>query len=158
MYPILFVWRSLCRPACDQPVDGQQDYRAQGRYENGPEAYLRNPRASKEALYYETPHECSRYTDQDSDYYPPGVRPWHNPLGQYAGYEPDHYQRYYAYALSPPPHTFLTPTDDTRKRNITDAVLDATIVRFTPRPARINNFWSGLRSCQQTLQRRPHES
>ena len=26
----------------------------------------------------------------------------------------------------------LTPTDDTRKRNITDAVPDATIARFTP--------------------------
>src|SRR5918996_1146127 len=41
MYPTLFLWCSLYRPACDQPVDRQQDYRAQGCYENGPEAYLR---------------------------------------------------------------------------------------------------------------------
>ena len=105
MYPVLFVWCSLYRPACDQPVDRKQDYRAQGRYENGPEAYLRYPWPPEEALDNETAYECSRYTDQDSDYDSPGVRPWHNPLGQYAGYEPDHYQRYYAYALSPPPHT-----------------------------------------------------
>src|SRR5918997_3786179 len=52
---------------------------------------------------------------------------------------------------------YALPPDDTRKRNITDAVLDATIAHFTPRPTRINNFWSGLRSCQQTLQRGPHE-
>ena len=110
MYPVLFVWRSLYRPARYQPVDRQQDYRAQGRYENGPEAYLRYPWAPEEALDYETAYECSRYTDQDSDYDSPGVRPWHNPLGQYAGYEPYHYQRYYAYALSPPPNTLLTPT------------------------------------------------
>ena len=110
MYPVLLVWRSLCRPACYQPVDRQQDYRAQGRYENRPEAYLRYPRAPEEALYYETPYERSRYTDQDSDYYPARVRPWHNPLGQHTGYEPDHYQRHYTYALSPPPRTLLSPT------------------------------------------------
>ena len=110
MYPVLFVWRSLYRPARYQPVDRQQDYRAQGRYENGPEAYLRYPWAPEEALDYEPAYECSRYTDQDSDYDPPGVRPWHNPLGQHAGYEPDHYQRYDTYALSPPLHTLLTPT------------------------------------------------
>jgi hypothetical protein len=86
MYPVLLVWRSLCRPACYQPVDRQQDYRAKGRYENGPEAYLRDPRDPEEALHYETACECSRYTDQDSDYDPAGVRPWHNPLGQNAGY------------------------------------------------------------------------
>src|SRR5215203_3696218 len=110
MCSILSVLSSLYRPACDQPVDRQQDYRAQGRYENGPEAYLRYPWAPEEGLDYETAYKCSRYTDQDSDYDPPGVRSWHNPLGQHAGYEPDHYQRYYAYALSPPPHTLLTPT------------------------------------------------
>src|SRR5829696_6394975 len=102
MCSVLFALSSLGRPACDQPVDRQQDYRAEGRYENGPEAYLRYPWAPEEGLDYETAYECSRYTDQDSDYYSPGVRPWHNPLGQYAGDEPDHYQRYYAYALSPP--------------------------------------------------------
>lgn len=32
----------------------------------------------------------------------------------------------------------LLPPDDTRKRNITDAVPDATIARFTPEVARIN--------------------
>ena len=138
MCPILFVWCTLCRPACYQPVDRQQDYRAQGRYENGPQAYLRYPWAPEEALDYETAYECSRYTDQDSDYDSPGVRPWHNPLGQYAGYEPDHYQRYDAYALSPPRIHSLLPPDDTRKRNITDAVPDATIARFTPHTARIN--------------------
>jgi hypothetical protein len=143
MYPVLFAWRSLCRPACYQPVDRQQDYRAKGRYENGPEAYLRYPRAPEEALHYETAYECSRYTDQDSDYDPPWVRPWHNPLGQYAGYEPDHYQRYYAYALSPPRMHHLLPPDDTRKRNITDAVPEATIACFTPLPARINTCWLG---------------
>src|ERR687897_78591 len=110
MCSVLFVLFSLYRPACDQPVDRQQDYRAKGRYENGPEAYLRYPRAPEEALHYETACECSRYTDQDSDYDPAGVWPWHNPLGQNAGYESDHYQRHYAYALSPPPHTLLTPT------------------------------------------------
>jgi hypothetical protein len=143
IYPVLFVWRSLYRPACYQPVDCQQDYRAQGRYENGPEAYLRYPWAPEEALDYETAYECSRYTDQDSDYDSPGVRPWHNPLGQYAGYEPDHYQRYDAYALSPPRIHFLLLPDDTRKRNITDAVPDATIARFTPHPARINTCGPG---------------
>ena len=137
------MWRSLYRPARYQPVDRKQDYRSQGRYENGPEAYLRYPLAPEEALDDETAYECSRYTDQDSDYDSPGIRPWHNPLGQYAGYEPDHYQRYYAYALSPPPHTPLTPTDDTRKRNITDAVPDATIARFTPHLARINTCEPG---------------
>jgi hypothetical protein len=102
MYPVLYVRSSLYRPACYQPVDRKQDYRAEGRYEDGPEAYLRNPLAPEEALDYETAYECPRYTDQDSDYDPSGVRPWHNPLGQYAGYEPDHYQRYYAYALHLP--------------------------------------------------------
>src|SRR5918999_1433339 len=48
MYPVLFVWCSLYRPACYQPVDRKQDYRAQGRYENGPEAYLRYLRAPEE--------------------------------------------------------------------------------------------------------------
>src|ERR671920_72799 len=110
MYPVLYMWCSLYHPARYEPVDRQQDYRAQGRYENGPEAYLGYPRASKEALYDETPYECSRYADQDSDYDPPGVRPWHNPLGQYAGYEPDHYQRYDTYALSPPPRSLLAQT------------------------------------------------
>src|SRR5215211_3874429 len=110
MCSVLSVLSSLYRPACDQPVDREQDYRAQGRYETGPEAYLRYPWAPEEGLDYETAYKCSRYTDQDSDYDPPGVRSWHNPLGQHAGYEPDHYQRYYAYALSPPPHTLLTPT------------------------------------------------
>jgi hypothetical protein len=104
------MWCSLYRPACYQPVDRKQDYRAKGRYENGPEAYLRYPLAPEEALDYETAYECPRYTDQDSDYDSSGVRPWHNPLGQYAGYEPDRYQRYYAYAISPPPHTLLSPT------------------------------------------------
>jgi hypothetical protein len=110
MYPVLFVWRSLYRPARYQPVDRKQDYRSQGRYENRPEAYLRYPWPPEEALDQETAYECPRYADQDSDYDPPGVRSWHNPLGQYARYEPDHYQRYYAYALSPPPHTLLSPT------------------------------------------------
>src|ERR687898_593981 len=108
MCSVLFVLFSLYRPACNQPVDRQQDYRAKGRYENGPEAYLRYPRAPEEALHYETACECSRYTDQDSDYDPAGVWPWHNPLGQNAGYESDHYQRHYAYALSPPPRTLLS--------------------------------------------------
>ena len=102
MCSVHLVWFSLYRPACDQPVDRQQDYRAKGRYENGPEAYLRYPWAPEEGLDYETAYECSRYTDQDGDNDPPGVRSWHNPLGQHAGYEPDHYQRYDAYALSPP--------------------------------------------------------
>ncbi len=62
---------SLYRPACDQPVDRQQDYRAKGSYEDGPEAYPRYLRAPEEALDYETAGECSRYTDQDSDYDPP---------------------------------------------------------------------------------------
>ena len=110
MYPVLCVRRSLYRPACYQPVDRKQDYRAKGRYEDGPEAYLRYPLAPEEALDYETAYECPRYTDQNSNYDPSGVRPWHNPLGQYAGYEPDRYQRYYAYAISPPPHTLLSPT------------------------------------------------
>src|SRR5919112_6901950 len=143
MYPVLFVWRSLYRPARYQPVDRKQDYRSQGRYENGPEAYLRYPWPPEEALDQETAYECPRYADQDSDYDPPGVRPWHNPLGQYAGYEPDYYQRYYAYALSPPRIHFLLLPDDTHKRNITDAVPDATIARFTPHPARINTCGPG---------------
>ena len=33
---------------------------------------------------------------------------------------------------------FLVPADDTCKRNITDAVLDATVARFTPYLPRIN--------------------
>ena len=37
----------------------------------------------------------------------------------------------------------LLPPDDTRKRNITDAVPDATIARFTPHPARINTCGPG---------------
>jgi hypothetical protein len=144
MCSVLFALSSLGRPACDQPVDRQQDYRAEGRYENGPEAYLRYPWAPEEALDYETAYECSRYTDQDSDYDSPGVRPWHNPLGQYAGYEPDHYQRYYTYALSPPPYIhYSLPPDDTRKRNITDAVPDATIALFTLHSARINTCGPG---------------
>src|SRR5215218_283518 len=109
MCSVRFLWFSLDRPACDQPVDSQQDYRAQSRYQDRPEAYLRYPWAPEEALDYETADECSRYTDQDSDYDPPGIRPWHNPLGQHAGYEPDHYQRYDAYALSPPPGTLPAP-------------------------------------------------
>lgn len=140
MYSVLLVWCSLYRPACDQPVDRQQDYRAQGRYENGSDAYLRYAGTPEEALDYETADECSRYTDQDSDYDPPGIRPRHDPLGQHAGYEPDHYQRYDAYALSPPRVHYSLPPDDTRKRNITDAVPDATIARFTPHPARINTY------------------
>jgi hypothetical protein len=143
MYPVLYGWRSLYRPASYQPVDRKQDYRTQGRYENRPEAYLRNPLAPEEALNYETSYECPRYTDQDSDYDSSGVRPWHNPLGQYAGYEPDHYQRYYAYALSPPRFTTLPP-DGTRKRNITDAVPEATNARLTPHPARINTRTPGF--------------
>src|SRR5919107_2911181 len=43
------------------------------------------------------------------------------------------------------------PSDDTRKRNITDAVPHATIARFTPHSARINP------SGEQALQRGPHE-
>src|SRR5829696_4187406 len=109
MCSILYPCFSLYRPACDQPVDRQQDYRAQGRYENGPDAYLRYSCPPEEALDYETADECPRDTDQDSDYDAPGIRPWHNPLGQHAGYEPDHYQRYDAYALSPPPRAPLTP-------------------------------------------------
>jgi hypothetical protein len=38
---------------------------------------------------------------------------------------------------------YVLPPDDTRKRNITDAVPDATIACFTPRPARINTCWLG---------------
>src|SRR5215208_8310075 len=72
MYPVLFVWRTLYRPACYQPVDRQQDYRTKGGYENGPEANLRYPWAPEEALDYETACECPRYTDQDSDYDSPG--------------------------------------------------------------------------------------
>jgi hypothetical protein len=63
MYPILFVWCLLYRPACYQPVDRQQDYRAQGRYENGPETYLRYSWTPEEALDHETAYECSRYAD-----------------------------------------------------------------------------------------------
>ena len=45
---------------------------------------------------------------------------------------------------------FSLPPDDTRKRNITDAVPDATIARFTPHRARINTCCSGYASeaCQ----------
>src|SRR5215210_6410781 len=43
------------------------------------------------------------------------------------------------------------PSEDTRKRNITDAVPHATIARFTPHSARINP------SGEQALQRGPHE-
>src|SRR5829696_3008386 len=107
---ILLLWSSLHRAARDQAVDRQQDYRAQGCYENGTEAYIGYPRSPEETLDYKTADECSRYTDQDSDYDPPGVRAWHDPLGQHAGYEPDHYQSYDAYALSPPPSTLLAPT------------------------------------------------
>ena len=63
MYPVHLVWCSLYRPACDQPVDRQQDYRAQGRYENGPEVYLRYPWPPEEALDQETAYECPRYAD-----------------------------------------------------------------------------------------------
>src|SRR5919202_1673143 len=142
MCSVRFVWCSLYRPACDQPVDRQQDYRPQGRYKYGPEAYPRYLWTPEEALDYETAYECSRYTDQDSDYDSSGIRPWHNPLGQHAGYEPDHYQRYDAYALSPPLIRYLLPSDDTRKRNITDAEPHATIARFTPYPAPINKHFS----------------
>jgi hypothetical protein len=99
---------------------------------------LRYPRTTEETLDYETADECSRYADQDSDNDSPGIRPWHKPLGQHAGYEPDHYQRYDTYALSPPCVHFLLPPDDTCKRNITDAVPHATIARFTRDPTRIN--------------------
>lgn len=132
------LWISLHRAARDQPVNRQQNYRAKGCYENGPEAYLRYSRTTEETLHYETADECSRYTDQDSDYDPPGIRSRHDPLGQHTGYEPDHYQRHDAYALSPPPSKYLIPPGDTRKRNITDAVADATIAGFTPEVARIN--------------------
>ena len=37
---------------------------------------------------------------------------------------------------------YSLPPYDTRKRNITDAVPDATIARFTPRPAAINKLVS----------------
>src|SRR5215218_6532125 len=113
LFSLMFLLSSVCvllyRPACYQPVDRQQDYRAKGRNEDRPEAYSRHFRASEEALDNEAADECSRYADQDSDYDPTGIRPWHNPLGQHAGYEPDHYQRYDAYALSPPPRAPLTP-------------------------------------------------
>src|SRR5215213_3084938 len=113
LFSLMFLLSSVCvllyRPACYQPVDRQQDYRAKGRNEDRPEAYSRHFRAPEEALDNEAADECSRYADQDSDYDPTGIRPWHNPLGQHAGYEPDHYQRYDAYALSPPPRAPLTP-------------------------------------------------
>src|SRR5215216_808555 len=158
MCSVLFALSSLGRPACDQPVDRQQDYRAQGRYENGPEAYLSYPWAPEEPLHYETAYECSRYTDQDSDYDSPGVRPWHNPLGQYAGYESDHYQRYYAYALSPPPHTLLTPTGRHPQAQYNRCRTSRYYGPSYPPPCTHKHLWTRLCSGQQTLQRGPHES
>src|SRR3954451_15557523 len=151
----------LRRPACDQPVNREQDYRAEGPHEDGREAdagYLGPP---EQPLDHETPDERPHDTDQDRDNDPPGIGPRHDPLGQRAGYEPDHYQRHDAYALSPPPSThFLLPPDGTRKRNITDAVPEATFTRLTPSPPRINNRANSyLRSssAEQILQRGPHE-
>src|SRR4028118_331303 len=160
MCSVHLVWFSLYRPACDQPIDRQQDYGAQGRYENGPKAYLGYPWAPEEGLDYETAYECSRYTDQDGDNDPPGVRSWHNPLGQHAGYEPDHYQRYDAYALSPPPRMLLDTPRDTRQRNITDALPHATFAVPHPRHLRHKHrpaYGFGRLSGERALQSRPHE-
>ena len=55
---------------------------------------------------------------------------------------------------------YLLPPDDTSKRNITDAVPEATIGRFTPHPARINTYVPDkiqAISGEQPLQRGPHE-
>ena len=82
---------SLCRPACDQPVDYEQDYRAEGRYKDRTEADPGYPGTAEEALDQETADERPRNTDQDSDYDPPRIGTRHDPLGQRAGYEPDHY-------------------------------------------------------------------
>ena len=46
---------------------------------------------------------------------------------------------------------YLLPPDDTRKRNITDAVPDATIAALTPDLARINNYAYVRGSGEKTL-------
>jgi hypothetical protein len=91
-------------PTSDQPVDGQQYDRAQRCREDGSQAKSCSP-GEAEQTKRKAAGEGASYTDQYCDYYAPGVRPWHDPFRQGAGYQPDHYQGYdrpNAYALSPP--------------------------------------------------------
>src|SRR5918997_5929748 len=136
------VKRYLYRPAREQPVDGEQDDRAQRGGQYGADAEGPRAAAEVEPLEHPAPDKGADDPDQGRYHDATGVGPRHHPLRQDARYQPDHYPDYYgpdAYGshLPPSPPRASVP-DGTLVEHINSRRAPRYSRGFTPIAAAIN--------------------
>src|SRR5918995_1137401 len=84
----------LYRPAREQPVDGEQDDRAQRSRQYGPQAKALRAPGEAQQVQRPAPDKGSDDPDQGGDHDASRVRSRHDPLRQDTCYQPDHYPDY----------------------------------------------------------------